>query len=228
MERLDCVAYSRSRGLPPWLPPEDADLVVLDLALQPPMPSLAAWVVRCGRPTLAASTALVNGRRGAVMMADDGRVVGRQWQTHRGARDLEVQVLGDDLRAFRVGGRLIGAVVGADVWVPEVSRALVMMGVELLIGVALPALPAGLGLWREVQQNQVLGLEGGDRPSLLMPCEADPHGHGVTLLRTVRGFACFRVPWDPVEEVRAALPLLRQLNPALYLQHPWWEEDGNG
>jgi predicted amidohydrolase len=103
------------------------------------------------------------------LFAPDGSVAGRQTQTHLGAREKGWGLArGDSLDVFEIPLGRVGIIIGEDVRYPEVARILTLQGANLLIHVA--ALPApfdeetwsGLSqtsLWREVQGNQVFGIE---------------------------------------------------------------------
>ena len=101
----------------------------------------------------------------AYLFGPDGGVVGCQRQTHLGAREKAWGLTcGDSLDVFETPLGRIGLVVGQDVRAPEVARILVLQGANVLIHVA--AMPAPFdeetwlaSLWREVQANQVFGIE---------------------------------------------------------------------
>ena len=89
----------------------------------------------------------------------------RQTQTHLGAREKAWGLArGDSLDVFETPLGRIGLIVGEDMRYPEVARILTLQGASILIHVA--ALPAPFdeeawlaSLWREVQGNQVFGVE---------------------------------------------------------------------
>ena len=101
----------------------------------------------------------------AYLFAPDGSVAGRQTQTHLGVREKAWGLArGDSLDVFETPLGRVGIILGEDVRYPEVARILTLQGANLLIQVA--ALPAPFteetwlaSLWREVQNNQVLGIE---------------------------------------------------------------------
>jgi predicted amidohydrolase len=101
----------------------------------------------------------------AHLFAPDGSIAGRQTQTHLGAREKVWGLArGDSLDVFETPLGRIGLIVGEDMRYPEVARILTLQGVSILIHVA--ALPAPFdeeawlaSLWREVQANQVFGVE---------------------------------------------------------------------
>ncbi|MDE3091809.1 MAG: hypothetical protein KGJ80_20745, partial [Chloroflexota bacterium] len=100
----------------------------------------------------------------AYLFAPDGEIVFSQRQTHRSPRGIGWGLAqGDTLSVFDLGIARVGFVVGADVEYPEVSRILALQNANLLIHLA--AYPTWhaqsflLDLWREVQSNQVFGLQ---------------------------------------------------------------------
>ena len=100
----------------------------------------------------------------AYLFAPDGSIVGAQRQTHRAAREIAWGLSqGDELRVFDIDSARIGFVVGTDIEYPEVSRILALQNANLLIHpVAYPVWHGQyflLDLWREVQANQVFGLQ---------------------------------------------------------------------
>ncbi|HEX7587371.1 MAG TPA: nitrilase-related carbon-nitrogen hydrolase [Anaerolineae bacterium] len=127
----------------------------------------------------------------AYLFAPDGAVIGSQRQTHRAGREIAWGLSqGDDLSVFDIGCARVGLVVGADIEYPEVSRILALQNANLLIHPA--AYPLWhdqyflLDLWREVQSNQVFGLQactiGKDfkgKSSVYMPIEMTGNHRGV-------------------------------------------------
>ena len=106
----------------------------------------------------------------AFLAAPDGSVLGRQAQTQVPPHDRAAgQVPGQALEPFSLPppaptGLKAGFLVGPDAWYPEVARILTLKGASLLL--APEAMPAPYnpwfqvaGVWQEVQQNQVFGLE---------------------------------------------------------------------
>jgi predicted amidohydrolase len=100
----------------------------------------------------------------AYLIGPDGKVVGSQRQTHRTQEQIGWGFAqGDVLRVFDIGTARIGIVLGEDVAYPEVSRILALQKADLLVH------PAAyrewsdehylLDLWREVQSNQVFGIQ---------------------------------------------------------------------
>jgi len=100
----------------------------------------------------------------AYLFAPDGKIVGAQRQTHRTPAEIARGLAqGDELRVFDIGIARVGFVIGTDVEYPEVSRILALQGANVLLH------PAAYGswsaqhflfdLWREVQSNQVFGVQ---------------------------------------------------------------------
>lgn len=100
----------------------------------------------------------------AYLFAPDGSVVGSQRQTHRSPREIGWGIAqGDSLQVFDIGSARIGFVVGTDIEYPEVARILALQNANLLIhSAAYPLWHAEyflLDLWRDIQSNQVFGLQ---------------------------------------------------------------------
>ncbi len=100
----------------------------------------------------------------AFLFAPDGTVFGSQKQTHRAAREIAWGLSqGDELHVFDIDVARVGFVVGTDIEYPEVARILTLQNVNLLIHPAAYPVWTGqsflLDLWREVQANQVFGLQ---------------------------------------------------------------------
>ena len=220
MIRLETLSYWRGDRLPnTWGPA--SDLILLDLLQWPPRPQMARWADGAQVPTLVAAREPDGGSRRADLYDGQGRLVGSQLQTHRAPGADEPSVLGDDIHVFDLGGHAVGLLVGEDLLVPEVSRTLTLMNAELLIALAAPRLPEYLGIWRESQQNQVIGFGGGAPPLLTVPCEADPEEAGFLPVESLSDWVRASVPWGSLATARETA-LLTQLNPRAYLAHPWW------
>ena len=101
---------------------------------------------------------------------------------------------------------------------PEISRYLAQHRAMLFIVVGeAPRSDYRSGLWREVQQNQVMALTWWPHPGLLVPCEMDP---------TTTGFipaVSYHVQWEwsQVIAIRERYPLWQRRRPDLYRSH-WW------
>lgn len=109
-----------------------------------------------------------NGERNvAFLFGPDGSVLLEQAQTHLTRVERENGLIpGEDLDVADLPFGRVGFAVGTDCWYPEVSRILALRGVDIILApVAVPR-PYGFwqqaaGLWEEVQQNQVFGIEAG-------------------------------------------------------------------
>ncbi len=130
------------------------------------------------------------------VFADDGALVGVQRQIHLSREDRAAMYSpGEELLVFDSPAGALGLVVGADVHVPEVSRALTLLGADILIHVgALRDASEGAWLarlWREVQANQTFGIEAypvgpglAGRSCVLAPVEMTADGRGVLVQAT--------------------------------------------
>lgn len=99
------------------------------------------------------------------LFGPDGTLIGSQAQTHL---TQEEKVLGfgrgESLSVFQTDIGTIGMAIGRDVWIPEVARILSLMGADIIVcpvAVEAPYSPwhQVRGIWQEVQQNQVFGIE---------------------------------------------------------------------
>lgn len=125
------------------------------------------------------------------VFAPDQGLVGSQRQIHLSREDRALMFsAGEELRVFESPAGTLGLLVGADVRVPEVSRALTLLGAEILIHVGTlhdPSEGAWLArLWRDVQANQTFGIEAYPvgaglvgRSCVLAPAEMTPDGRGI-------------------------------------------------
>ncbi len=187
----------------------------------PSHPQMARWADGAQVPTFVAARQPDPGGRRADLYDGAGRLVASQGQTHRSPGEAEPPRLTDAVQLFEIAGHAVGILVGDDVLVPEVSRTLALMGAVLLIAVAAPRVPDYLGIWREAQQNQVIGFGGGAPPCLTVPCEADPEGMGFLSVESLGDWVRATLPWGSLAKVREAA-LLQELNPIAYLNRPWW------
>ncbi len=127
----------------------------------------------------------------ALLFSPDGRLIGEQRQAHRSAAERAAgMAAGTDLRVFETEAGRVGLVVGEDVRYPEVSRILALKGANLF---AHPAAADNAGgqqflvdLWREVQSNQVFGVQANlaaenlaGRSAIYGPIEITPDRSGI-------------------------------------------------
>jgi hypothetical protein len=221
MARIERVSCFHGPTLPSGFGPL-SDLAILDLDRLPPMPSLAAWAAEAGVPVVVGGRAPVDGLRVGVLLTGSGRLAGWQAQTHRAPDAADPPLLRDELTVFDVEGVRVALLVGQDAEVPEVGRALALMGADLLIGLAQPDLaPLRSPLWRMVQQNQVLGVLAGPDPALLLPCEAHAEATGYMAFEPIGQWHRADLPWAAWRVLRQQDALLSQLNPDVYLSNPW-------
>lgn len=118
---------------------------------------------------LAAGSLLLPDAEGALyhqafLFGTDGDVIGVQRAAHRSPAERALGAAGGDrLDVCETPVGTLGLVVGEDLYYPEVARILTLQGAEVLIAPTQRrfAGEAGLlaGLWRDVQGNQVFGLE---------------------------------------------------------------------
>ncbi len=173
----------------------------------------------------------------AALFGPDGRLLGWQEQTHAYAWEAEL-IPSAEVAVWQVGPLRVGMLLGADPWVPEVARVLTLQGADLLLAPLAPIAPysatrAMAGLWQEVQQNQVFGLESGligpffdlgvdGKLAVLAPCELTPGETGffgeAGYVISQQARAARLEPAD-LSSLRVRYPLLRHLNPDLYRRH---------
>lgn len=106
-------------------------------------------------------------RNVAHLLSPEGKVIGAQGQTHL-SRDEHASgfVRSEDLQVFDTPLGAVGFTVCEDAWYPEVMRILALQGVQIVIApVAVPRPYSEWhqvrGMWQNVQQNQVFGVEAG-------------------------------------------------------------------
>ena len=172
----------------------------------------------------------------AAVFDRQGNLVGEQLQTHR---DQLVQAVSDEISPIAVDvGVKVGLLLGRDAWYPEASRILALQGADILLAPLAPPGPypaeeALWGLWQEVQQNQVFGVEAGlygvmgervyaGRAAIIAPCEMTEEDSGFLprpgyFVGTGAQVATLSV--DALQKVRREYPLLRHLNPGLYRKY---------
>jgi predicted amidohydrolase len=121
------------------------------------------------RVYLAAGTVILPDKGGALyntayLFGPEGQIIGTQRQTHLSQMERQWGLSrGDHLMVFETEVGKIGLVVGTDVYYPEVSRILCLRGANVLIHPTCTTAYSQADwmrrLWREVQANQVFGLE---------------------------------------------------------------------
>ena len=173
----------------------------------------------------------------AYIFGPDGRVLGTQVQTHRGDAERRAGVVaGADLVPIETAAGLVGLVSGADVDYPEVSRILCLQGARILVCLgALPHWSEALALsrlWREVQANQVFGVEAyavgagyRGRSAIHAPVEMTP-GQTGWLARAADdehpAVVVANLDFGQLHRVREAYPIDRLRNERQYRRYfPW-------
>lgn len=150
---------------------------------------------------LAAGSLLLPDDRGilyhqAVVFGADGSILGVQRAAYRSPAERSLGVgAGEHLDVVTTPFGTLGLVVGEDLYYPEVARLLTLHGAEILVAPTRRrfAGEAGLlaGLWRDVQGNQVFGLE-----ACLLDSDTVPaHSHG----------ACILGPAEMTDQLRGVL-----------------------
>ena len=164
----------------------------------------------------------------------DGAICCKQRQTHlsREERGLGMD-RGDELQVFDIAEMKAGLVVGTDARHPEVSRIFAMLGVDLIahsgaIEAGHSSLTQPAGIWAQVQQNQVWGVEAQlnasicDRTfaaqcAIIGPCEVTCGSTGyLDREDTEKPFAAAELIEADLHKIRGEYPLLRLLNPTAY------------
>lgn len=184
-------------------------------------------------------------RECAIVAGPDG-ILGEAVGTQPDADDVK-RMPGDVLEPIDTPIGRVGLLIGTDVYVPEVSRILMLKGADVLLAPLHPPAPysseqALAGLWREVQQNQVFGLEAGlvgdlagrlraGKAALLAPCEISAEESGFLgrpgyLVR--EGSLVASLDFPALGRLRQAYPLRRMMNPALYRAHAQTAGGGAG
>lgn len=129
---------------------------------------LAGDLARANGVALAPGPVLVVSAQGmhrvSSIYGPDGRLLGSQVQTHRTAEErVSGLARGSEVAPIETPVGPVGLLNGADVQYPEVARILSLQGALILVHQgALPHFSQALALsrlWREVQANQVFGIE---------------------------------------------------------------------
>lgn len=136
----------------------------------------------------------------------------------------------------------VGMLVGGEIYFPEVSRILNLLGAKILLASNIYKSSSSnsyndfkyrAGIWREVQQNQVfacesflLGSLGNDilegKASIIGPCEMTDYGSGII----AQASSCDKeeivvgeVKISELEKIRKKYPIKKFLNPDLYKRY---------
>jgi predicted amidohydrolase len=212
---------------------EGAQLVVLpNLALPIPRETLIDFfsaLARRAQIYLAPGTLLA--REGdslfntAYLFAADGKLVGTQRQTHRSPHEIaQGFAQGDELNVFDLGIARVGFVIGTDVEYSEVSRILALQGANVLIHPAAYATWSRehflLDLWREVQSNQVFGVQaciaGKGQSAIYAPVEMTADHRGVLAQSNSGDIISATLDFEALQQVIDAYPIFDFFNYDLY------------
>lgn len=219
-------------------PPHPAELIQEAAAQAPHLTAGFSRLARQFRLYLCPGSTVVRagGRYhlAAALFDPEGRQVGEQYQTHLSAEERSWGLSpGEELQVFPTAVGKLALVVGTDGRYPEVSRIVGLQGAELVLAPA--AVPAPYNrwrqvasLWREVQQNQFFALENwlqgqigattyDGRAAILAPCEMAPGETGY--LAEAQQSCWAELDFHRRQEVIAAYPLFKHLNPTLYEAH---------
>jgi predicted amidohydrolase len=170
----------------------------------------------------------------AYLFRPDGSRLGVQRRTHLECLERQDEWhTADELLVFETPVGRLGVIIGEDVLHPEVSRILCLQGanvlVHLCLGRSLRQAEWMRHLWREVQANQVFGLEScliGDRyPGLARvhgPLEMAADGSGVLACSERADCSVAVVAWldfDELQHVVDAYPIYGMLNHEMYRKY---------
>ena len=129
----------------------------------------------------------------------DGNIIMEQRQIYLAKWEKELGLTrGSKLNSISLGGMKVGIIIATDVFYPQVSRALAMSGVELVLA---PTAIIGsgnmsrqlAGLWQNVQANLFFGIESSFKGNF--------KGHGF------RGSSIIHAPLDMTKEEDGYLAL---------------------
>ncbi|MDQ7841516.1 MAG: carbon-nitrogen hydrolase family protein [bacterium] len=174
----------------------------------------------------------------APLITPDGRVVRWQVQTHLTAAERHLGwVPGDELRPADTPSGRVGILIGTDLWYPEAARILALQDAVVLACPVAVSPPYGerhqwRGLWQQVQQNQVFGVEAGlcgaaagvrwqSRTAAVAPVEMTAGETGWLAVLDREGDCLLTTDLDvaALQEVVRAYDIFSQLNPVLYARY---------
>lgn len=174
----------------------------------------------------------------APLVTPEGRVVRWQAQTHLTAAEQRLGwAPGDSLRPADTPAGRIGILIGTDLWYPEAARILALQDALILacpVAVTEPyaARHQWRGLWQQVQQNQVFGIEAGlcgavagmrwqARTAAAAPVEMTAGETGWLAVLEREGDCVLSADLDAgaLQEVVRGYDIFSQLNPSLYARH---------
>lgn len=143
----------------------------------------------------------------------------------------------------------VAIMLNRDCWQPEVWRMVTLAGADLVVGLTMVPAPYSeskqlAGIWQNIQQNQVLGLECcgqgqwqgqayQGRSGFFAPCEMTPGFTGKLAGEEEAGFLVCSLDFARLEQVRREYPLLEQLNIPMYQKkllslYPGWHKGVEG
>jgi len=169
------------------------------------------------------------------MISPEGEVLLEQDQTHLSKRERNLGLQrGKILETVKTGIGGLGLCVGNDCYYPEVSRILTLRGADIIL---CPNAIEGeynrwkqfAGMWQEVQQNQIFGMESclvgelwdvtfDGRTTIYAPCEMTEGEKGILNIKHDggTGFILASLSFDARERVIEHYPILKHLNRRLY------------
>ena len=165
----------------------------------------------------------------------DGNIILRQRQLYLAKWEKELGLSrGEELGSFFLGGMKAGLLISTDIFYPQVSRALALSGVELVLApAAVRGGDGGLGqlagLWQNVQSNLFFGVESGFKGSfrgkdfysasmIHAPLEMTDKGDGILATEAPGGSNIVVADMDNTRRKEAvkSFNTLAQLNPEAY------------
>lgn len=167
----------------------------------------------------------------AYLFEPGGDVIGTQQRTHLApGQDEREWSRGDALSVFDTPVGRIGFVIGADIHYPEVSRILSLKGANVLVHLHCATHYSRADwmrrLWREVQANQVFGIESCmvgrghlGRATIHAPLGMTPAGDGILAgaSSTVRSeVVVVELDYPRLQQAVDAYPIYSALNYGMY------------
>ncbi|MCY0879860.1 MAG: hypothetical protein OWU84_13095 [Firmicutes bacterium] len=126
-------------------------------------------------------------------------------------------------RVWRFEKRYLAVIDPDTLMIPEVSRALALAGVAILISYGHDGPSPFLHpLWRAAQANQIFALRIGPEPRWYLPCEVDPAEEGVQPCRPEPGGWTVDFDFAQLGDARRRFPIQQGLRPSLYKSQAWW------
>ena len=226
---LECLGLSRVNSERDLLACQAAAQAALDVYQEVAQAS-GVWLVGGSMPCVEGDM-LYNA---TPVVAPNGRVQGWQRQTHLPTQERAGGLArGECLTVIDTGAGRLGILIGEDVLHPEVARILCLLGANVLVhqGAWSTTTQAQwmIRLWREVQANQVFGLEsvlaGGGyrgRATVHAPCEMTSDRRGVIAQAKGDGgdeVVSADLDLAALQAVVDAYPIYDMLNEAMYRRY---------